>query len=136
MKEDIIETRIKFDPSSLHTLDAIHDQMREVAWELVYTSRRDKASFNGLTQQFSSLLEREKELKRARRRFRDELVSKFGVNSIKFVEEQVGYIDDSDDFGSNSGGYFVKKGIRTCQLHIVGEELKSISAGDYYGEDN
>lgn len=134
MKEAIIESRIKFDPSKLHTLDAIRQQMREVAQELVYTSWRDRASFDALTQQFSSLLDREKELKRARRKFRAELVSKFGNHSIKLVEEQVGDIDDADYFGSNGRGYFVKTGIRRCQLYIVGGELESIEAWDDYGE--
>ena len=49
-KKILIESRINFDPFSLHTLDAIHDQMREVARELVYTSWRDKASFNSSDQ--------------------------------------------------------------------------------------
>ena len=126
MKEAMIESRIKFDPSKLHTLDAIRDQMREVAWELVYTSWRDRASFDGLTQQFSSLLEREKELKRARRKFRNELVSKFGINSIKFLEERVGNLDDVDDFGENVGEYFLKIGARTYRLYIVDGKLEGI----------
>ena len=128
MEEDIIESRINFDPFSLHTLDAIHDQMREVARELVYTSWRDKASFNSLTKQFSSLLEREKELKRARRRFRADLVAKFGIRSINWVEEYVrGKIDDVNDFGESEWGYFLKTGAWTYQLHIVDGELHGIS---------
>ena len=127
MEEAIIEDRIKFDPSNLHTLDAVRAQMREVAWELVYTSWRDRASFDGLTQQFSSLLDWEKGLKRARRQFRAELVSKFGINTIKFVEERVGKIDDVDDFGENAGGYFLKTGAWTYQLHIVDGKLEGIS---------
>ena len=129
MAEDIIESRIKFDPSSLHTLDAIHDQMREVAWEMVYTSWRDKVSFNSLTQKFSSLLEREKKLKRARRRFRADLVAKFGIRSIHWVEEHISSkIDDVDDFGESEGGYFLKTGAWTYHLHIsVDGELDGIS---------
>ena len=128
LKEVLIESRIKFDPSKLHTLDAIRDQMREVAWELVYTSWRDRASFDGLTQQFSSLLEKEKELKRARRKFRVDLVAKFGTRSINWVEEYVrGKIDDVDDFGESERGYFLKTGARTYHLYIVDGELHGIA---------
>ena len=125
MEEELIESQTKFDPFNLHTLDAVHGQMRDVARDLAHTY--NKAPFNALTQRFNSLLRREAQLRVVRRNFREELVMKFGDYPIRWVEEKVGKIADVDDFAERNGRYFLKTGAGTYELHIIDGNLSGLS---------